>query len=189
MWLIDHPEVHKWALDQELLTDDGSDWNEKVLRLNVEMRGMDEDSDEYRRLSYKKDAYGIDFPEEYIDTYIEWYMTPRSGYEDDWWLMEHMDFYCLATVNPKDKRFSGLLGWQRRDFSVVPTREVFNLYKIYEGLPSGNPRLNYRKANPTLEEWGILAGKWKPLTGRGEIEEKKSPWQEAAEVERFKELF
>ena len=189
VWLIDHPEAHKWALESGLLTDDGSDWNEKVLRLNVEMRGMDEDSDEYRRLSYKKDAYGIDFPEEYIDTYVEWYMTSRKDYEDDWWLMEHMDFYRLATVNPKDKRFSGLLGWQRRDFSKVPSREVFNLYKIYEGLPSGNPRYDFRAKHLDLDAWLVLKFGYKPIEERGKKKAPKTPWEILQEVERFKELF
>ena len=44
-WLLDNPETHKWALDNELLTDDGSDWNEPVIRLNVKMRVLDEEYD------------------------------------------------------------------------------------------------------------------------------------------------
>ena len=113
-------------------------------------------------------------------SYVDWHLTSRAGYEDDWFLMENKEFY-QAMID--------LDLWQPRDFSKVPTKEVYELYKTYQGLPTGTPRLNYRKANPTLEEWGILAGKWKPLAGRGEIEEKKSPWQEAEEIERFKEKF
>ncbi|KKL85983.1 hypothetical protein LCGC14_1949240, partial [marine sediment metagenome] len=43
VWLIDNPEVHEWALEQKLLEDDGSDWNEPVLRINVEWAVQDEE--------------------------------------------------------------------------------------------------------------------------------------------------
>ena len=45
VWLIDHPDDFKWALDQELLTDDGTDWNIPVLRLNVAWRVEDDEYD------------------------------------------------------------------------------------------------------------------------------------------------
>jgi len=43
LWLLDHPEVHKWALDSELLTDNGSDWDKAVLGLQVKNRKLDEE--------------------------------------------------------------------------------------------------------------------------------------------------
>jgi len=165
IWLIDHPEVHEWALGQGLLTDDGSDWDENILRINVEMRGLNEGSDAYKRLNYKKDAYQIDFPEKQIDTYIDWYMTLRSGYEDDWYLMEHKEFYEAMV----DKGI-----WQERDFSKIPSRDVFALYQVYQSLPLGSARIGYRIENPELDAWLVLAKGYKPATGKiteGEKEE------------------
>ena len=171
VWLIDYPEVHKWALEQGLLTDDGSDWNEKVLRINVELRGLDEGSEEYRRLNYKKAAYQVDFPEGLIDTYIDWYMTPRSGYEDDWFLMEHMEFYKAML----DK---GIFT-ERRDFRKVPSRKVFSLYEKYQSLPTtGKDRLIFRHKNPELEDWLVRVKDYTPVGDR---------WMEKEEEKEAKE--
>ena len=41
LWLIDNPDVHDWALENGKLSDDGSDWNEPVLRLTVAHRETD----------------------------------------------------------------------------------------------------------------------------------------------------
>jgi len=38
VWLLDHPDIHKWAIDNGLLTDDGSDWDEERLRANVKWK-------------------------------------------------------------------------------------------------------------------------------------------------------
>ncbi|KKM14276.1 hypothetical protein LCGC14_1707760, partial [marine sediment metagenome] len=107
VWLIDNPEVHKWALEQGLLTDDGSDWNERVLRLNIELSGLEEGSEQWRLLNYKKRAFEIDFT--LVDKYVEWYNSPTlkrpeghklGWYEDDWFLIENKEFYqeMLAKV-------------------------------------------------------------------------------------------
>ena len=156
VWLIDNPEAHQWALDNELLTDNGSDWNEQVLRANLEMRGLDEESDEFRRLNYKQNAFQIDFPEAQIDTYVDWYMTPRKGYEDDWFLMENVDFY--QAMLDKDV-------FKERDFSKVPSREVFALFEEYNSLPLGGTRLDFRRENLELDAWLVLAKGYTPVTG------------------------
>lgn len=338
VWLLDNPEVHKWALDQELLTDDGSDWNEPILRINVKWRELDdqykgfgdkesefyiEDDDEravareklladneaYRKDCKRRDAYGDEFPEgqienyvayyelstkgyrqermlienaafgkamheiagidlpdpkkipavgydetyekwqadfeklegladhesEYyiedinrraaarynmrydargnptefgkaekrldaytlfvpedlIPTFVEWYTSPGLKrpddweydywFEDDWFLMEHPKFY---------QTMLDLKIWlEPTDLSKVPTREVFNLYKTYVGIPQGAPQLNYRARFPELDAWGVIAFGWKPIGQRGKKEPPKTPWEEAEEVKRFKELF
>lgn len=41
LWLVDHSDVWKKALDAELLTDDGSDWNIPVMRIDVQWREQD----------------------------------------------------------------------------------------------------------------------------------------------------
>ncbi len=337
VWLVDNPEVHKWALDNDLLTDDGSDWNEGVLRINVKWRDLDgqykgigdkesdfyiDDDDErteardkllenegYRKDRRRRDAYGDEFPEAQIENYMAYYELPTIGYrqermlidnpefgkamhdiagidlpdpkkipavgydetyekwqadferlagladheseyyvedinqratarynmrydasgtptefgkaekrldayslfvpedliptfvewytspglkkpddwkyaywfEDEWYLMEHPRFY---------QTMLDLKIWlEPTDFSKVPTREVFNLYKTYAGIPQGSPQLNYRARFPELDAWGILKFGWTPIGQRGKKEVPKTPWEIQQEVERFKELF
>ena len=91
VWLLDNPEVHEWAIDQGLLTDDGSDWNENVLRLNVEMSKLDEESEEFKQLEIKKRAYQT-VPEGMVDQYVEYYNLPEAGYRRERYLIENPEF-------------------------------------------------------------------------------------------------
>ena len=92
VWLIDHPEVHKWALDQDLLTDAGVDWNEPVLRINVEMAKHREGSAIYNLLKRRKDAYNEGFSEKHIENYVDYYELPIAGYRQERYLLEHPEF-------------------------------------------------------------------------------------------------
>ncbi len=160
VWLIDRPEVHRWALEQGLLSDDGSDWNETVLRINVRLATLTEGSVEYNLLKRKREAHMDDFPENLIDTYVDWFETERGGYEDDWFLMDNPEFH-QALVD------TGI--WkEQRDFSKVPTREVNKLYIVYQELPLGQARLDYRAKHPMLEAWFVSALGYKPLGNRGD---------------------
>ncbi len=150
-----------WALAQGLLKDDGGDWNEPVLRIDVEMDKLTEDSDAWRTLDYKKEALSVEgFPVDLTDTYVDWYMTPRKDYEDDWFLQDNPEFH-QALVD------TGI--WKElRDFSKVPTREVNTLYVTYQGLPLGQTRLDYRAQHLNLEAWLVSALDYKPLGDRGD---------------------
>lgn len=319
IWLIDHPETFKQALDVELLTDDGSDWNIPVLRLNAKWREQDEKyegfgdkespfyieddaerqeardkylarDEYYRKDRRRREAYGDGFPEEQIenfveyhelptkgfrqerflienkgfakamheikgidlpdpkkvpaiqydeiyeankeqfdklwglgdhtseyyiedpdkrdkareamrrdargnltefgiaeirlsayanlfpedliDTYVAYYSLERKGYADEWFLMEHSKFYNTAKK---------LLGWQPRDFTKVPTRAVWAKYVVYQGLPLGQVRLDFRAQNPDLEEWLVSAKGYKPLADRGDEGADLSRWERLAE--------
>ena len=225
VWLLDNPEVHKWALREGLVTDDGLEWNESLLRLNIEMSKLDKESEEYKRLGYKQDAYQIDIPDNLIDTYIDWYTTPRSGFDDDWFLMENQEFYQTMVDKGiwQERDFSkvptreqvklmdgfyelpdagydrewylrenkefyqdvwlGILGNQKIDFDRIPTREVFDLYQVYQSLPVGGARMGYRIENPDLDTWLVLTKGYKPATGAltGEQKEKLTRDEEIAE--------
>ncbi|KKM74988.1 hypothetical protein LCGC14_1394740, partial [marine sediment metagenome] len=199
VWLLDNPKVHKWALEQELLTDDGSDWNENVLRINVKWRKDDDaykdltsdelraqyliDNPEYHRQRRFRDAYSIDFPEEHLETYVNWYTdtsldkpdnwpTNLSWYEDDWFLIENPEFYRAML----DK---GVFT-ERKDFRKVPSRRVFALYSIYLNLPSGTLRLDYRRKHGDLDDWLVLSKGYKPATGQISDEEELSRWERLA---------
>ena len=63
-WLLDNPDVHKWALDKELLTDDGADWNEDLIRLQVKWRETDETYDELSTEGNVRDKFKL--------THSEW---------------------------------------------------------------------------------------------------------------------
>ncbi|KKK86452.1 hypothetical protein LCGC14_2763100, partial [marine sediment metagenome] len=89
VWLIDNPDVHTWALNNKLLTEDGSDWNEDILRINVELDKLSPESNEFRKLNYRKDAFSINIPEDIIDSYVDYYTIPAKP--DDW--LENVSYY------------------------------------------------------------------------------------------------
>ena len=204
LFKLEHPEYLAWGLEQGIWKDDLSDESIEALRITAEWRDMDDKYDalpadersefletnlDYHKARRRRDAYKIDFPEPLIDSYVEYYTSPKlkkpvdyegDWYEDDWFLIEHPEFY-KAMVN------LGL--WQPRDFSKVPTRKVFGLYKTYLGLPTGQPRLDFRAKHPELDGWLVLKFGYTPITDRGKAEAEKTPWEELEEVERFKELF
>ena len=116
-----------------------------------------------------RNAYGEFVPEEHIENYIGYYIVIGEGkpddyekqtetdlwYEDDWYLMEHMDFY--------QDIYKGLLGNEKKNFIKVPTRAVFRKYLTYVKLPHAKARQDYRLANPDLDAWGAIKFGWKPI--------------------------
>lgn len=127
---------------------------------------------EFGRAEIERRAYGEFFPVDLIDTYVDWYAVKRPGYEDDWYLQEHKDFY-KAMVS------KGIL--QKRDFSRVPSRRVDQLLKIYKGLPLGQTRLDFRAQNPDLEWWLVNMEGYKPVADRGDKDADLSRWERLAE--------
>uniref|UniRef100_A0A6H1ZIT9 Large polyvalent protein associated domain-containing protein n=1 Tax=viral metagenome TaxID=1070528 RepID=A0A6H1ZIT9_9ZZZZ len=114
VWLLDNPDVHKWALEQELLTDDGSDWNEPVLRINAKWRKEDEEYDAlktteereaylaknelYRLDRRRRDAYNLEgiqgekFTEGQIENYVQYYELETRGYRQERYLIDNPEF-------------------------------------------------------------------------------------------------
>lgn len=90
---------------------------------------------EYAADRRRRDAYGIDgFPDTLIEDYATWFMEyaekpsmyEGTWYEDDWWLMEHQDFY-QAMLDTKQ--------WtEEKDFAKIPTRKEISLAREYSGL-------------------------------------------------------
>jgi hypothetical protein len=198
LWLIDNKEVHQWALENGLLSDTGEDWNEDILRLEVNYKDDFDKYDDYGNeaspgyiandtaradareamlfsqgkmtsfgvASYTIDALQKNIPENLVTTYVDYFgIRKKEGvdysagwYEDDWYLMEHKEFY--------DTMYKLGIWTEPKDFSKVPTREVYNLYKTYMGKPTGTPRLDYRKANPVLDDWLVLAKGYTPIGNR-----------------------
>ncbi len=120
------------------------------------------DNPEFRKARRRREAYGKFIPEAQIEDYVDYYeIPPKSSdewyatysnvpyYEDDWFLMEHPEFYKIMI----DPEIMGEAAWQPRDFSKVPTREVFKQYRKYLGLETPKARLWYRCSNKDLDDW------------------------------------
>ena len=99
------------------------------------------------------DAYTKRLPEEVVDPYADYYTQSLKDYEDDWYLMDHKDFY-QAMVD------QGL--WKEKDFTKVPTPEVWEKYGYYSKLPEGTARMEYRLQHKDLDDWLVLAKGYKP---------------------------
>jgi hypothetical protein len=152
----------------------------------------------YERIAYKK---GI--PTTYktakgnpIDDFVDYSTNPalskpdnwerKTGtdlwFEDDWWMMEHKDFYKEV--------YLGILGNERKDYRKVPTRAVFKKYLVYLDLYTDFDRKNYRLNNLDLDDWGQARFGWKSITeqkrrkGLTPFERgKEDIWEEAEERE------
>jgi hypothetical protein len=204
LYKLDNSEYFAWGLEQGIWTDDGSDWNEDILRLQVNYQ---EDFDKYENYgdiksplyisndgqradareamlfeNDKMTSFGVAYytinalqkniPENLVTTYVDYYgIRKKEGvdysagwYEDDWFLMSHPEFY-QAMLN---------LGiWtEPKDFSKVPTKEVYELYQEYSGLrdstgkPDKQARLNFRHEHPDLDNWLVLAQGLTPVGDR-----------------------
>jgi len=133
VWLLDNPDAHKWALDNELLTDGGSDWNEDVLRLNVQWAKEDDlykgygdkesdvyiedddaraearvkllENEAYRKDVRRREALGKDFP--FVETYVNYYEEEGKGFRQERMLVEDKAFgeamHTILGVDIPDK--------------------------------------------------------------------------------------
>lgn len=116
-----------------------------------------------------RNAYGALVPEQLVDAYVGYYKIIGEGkpknwalntgtdlwYEDDWYLMEHMEFYTTV--------YKGILGNEARDFTKIPTREVFNQYLTYISLPHLKAKDDYRWDNRELDAWLVLKFDYTPI--------------------------
>jgi len=201
LFRLTHPAWNTWGLEQGTWSDDLSGESSEALQISVLWREQDKAYDaltnsaereafltnnvEYARARRQRDAFNIGFPAQLIDNYVSWYTDSSLKkpsdwkydlfFEDDWFLMEHQEFYEAGIE---------FLGWEPRNFTKVPTREVFSLYQTYSNLPKGRDRLDFRAKHPDLDAWLLLTGKVsKPVGERGDEEAEKTPWEKAAEAE------
>ena len=85
-----------------------------------------------------------------------------NWYEDDWYLMEHQDFYKQIYIEQ--------LRLLPKDFTKVPTRAVFGKHLQYlslkdsQGEPDRAARRMFRLMNLDLDAWLVLAGGYTPIT-------------------------
>lgn len=207
LFRVDNPEYNKWRMDADVWGDQTlkpvDETKIPVWRIEVKNRTLDteykalideeaktaylQSHPEYYRDLKRIDAYNKGFTGDIVETYADYYTQDLKGYEDDWFLMEHKEFY--------DKMVE-IGGWQPKDFSKVPTREVSALYDTYETLTLGQARMDYRLAHPDLDAWLVSAKGMKPATKKTTTTTTKkttttagTPWEEFAKVKRFMSLF
>ncbi len=113
------------------------------------------DYPEYAKSRVMISGYNLGVPEKHIQDYVAYKAIPATGYEDDWWMMAHPDFY-------KDV-YLAVLGKERKDYRLVPTRQVYRKYQVYKDLPNTKEKEAYRRANRDLEDWLVLKFKMKPI--------------------------
>jgi len=173
------------------------DWDERY-EATEDKEAFREENAEYHTLLRRREAVIKGLPDNLIETYADYYTNPKLKkpedwkydywFEDDWWLMEHPEFE-VAMVDLY-RATNGKEGWKEAgDFSKVPSMVVFELYKTYQGLPSGTPRYDFRAKHPELDAWLVLKFGYKPIAERGEKEAEKTPWEIQQEAEKFKEKF
>jgi len=128
-------------------------------------------------------AHGRLIPNQHVEAYAEYYTLLFDGkpafvetwYDDDWFLMEHKDFYNTMV---------SMELWKPKDFSKIPTREVFKLWQVYLTLPRGSPRIGYRAANKELDDWLFLTGKVSQTIPEKERQKEIGKWGVWAEKYR-----
>jgi len=132
VWLLDHKNAFDWAIDNGLLTDDGSDWNEERLRLNVEKNKLEEGTSEFAEVDTKLKAFERGLPSEQIDNFAIYNSFPEAGYRRERFLMEHPVFAEAMGLQVPEKvpseKYDILLEKEDR----TPEDELrMDAYKIY----------------------------------------------------------
>uniref|UniRef100_A0A6M3IQX0 Uncharacterized protein n=1 Tax=viral metagenome TaxID=1070528 RepID=A0A6M3IQX0_9ZZZZ len=129
---------------------------------------------DFGKAEVRRNGYGMFMPEDYIERWVDYgiqekegrptnWPTTRTGihtwYEDDWYLKEHPKFYEVLKGIMRKIQPDWHMDRDAEYWSKVPTRDVFDLYVIYEKNPSGKPREDLRYDNSDLEKWLLLTGK------------------------------
>jgi len=204
LWRLQNSDFNKWAMEEWGWEDTDDYKSVEYYQLKIKNQPFEKEYNaipsentiakqkylgehpDFRDDRYRMRAMDWGFPTELIEQYVEYYNTPRKDYEDDWWLMEHPEFEKAMVQLYKDTE--GEYGWEKpRDYSKVPTKEVYAKYQRYLNLPKGQPRLDFRARNPDLDAWGVKALDWKPIQDRGKKEAPKTPWEEAGEAAQLEE--
>ena len=124
---------------------------------------------EFGLAELRRNAYGKFVPEQYIDTYVGYYTIIGEGkpenwkldtgtdlwYADDWFLIENIEFYREV--------YRDLMGNEKKDFTTVPSREVFSLYLRYLKLPHLKAKDDFRMAHLDLDAWLVWKFDYTPV--------------------------
>ncbi|KKN45281.1 hypothetical protein LCGC14_0684670 [marine sediment metagenome] len=120
----------------------------------------------------RRNAYGKFVPETLVSNYVGYYTIIGEGkpdnyedvnktdlwYDDDWFLRENIEFY--------EQVYKGILENEKRDFSKVPSREIFSKYLEYLQIDARQAKLrdDFRWDNLDLDDWLVLKFDYTPVT-------------------------
>ena len=144
---------------------------------------------EFGLADMRRDAYGKFVPENHVESYVGYYTIIVEGkpknlkattgtdlwYEDDWYMIDHPEFYKEVYLD--------VLKNERKDYRKVPTREVFAKYLIYLQQPFDRAKDDYRRQNPDLDDWGVIALNWT------KIKAEKQPGRPLTPAEKLREEY
>ena len=106
IWLLDNQGAYDWAIDNGLLEDRKAELLEReaVIRLNVELATLDEDSAQYDTVKRKIQAHSEGFTA--IDDFVSYYDLPVKGFRQERFLSENPDFAAemksIKDIEPPD---------------------------------------------------------------------------------------
>ena len=122
-------------------------------------------NDDYWTATLQRDAYKLTVPDQHIQSYVDYRKKQTEGkpkdypedlpyYEDDWWMMEHPEFYKEVYLD--------ILKNDRKDYrSTPPTRELGAKWIAYNKIENNqSARDLFRLQNPDLDSWGVSIGIW-----------------------------
>lgn len=133
------------------------------------VRAKNKTATQFQLARYELDGYEAFIPDDYISDYVGWRKVDGEGkpenwelnsktdlwFEDDWYLMEHRNFYENVYIK--------IMGQERKDYRgtrALPTREVFGKYLEYLTKASQFTKKEYRANNLDLDAWGVERGIW-----------------------------
>ena len=123
--------------------------------------------EEYHKKRYERQALKLEFPK--VDEYVAWHTDSELErpadleskipfYEDDWYLMEHPEFY-QAMLD------AGIFT-EKKNWKQTPTdRQIGADYIGYKNLLAedapGMELDKYRTEHPEMDKWAVSVGIWK----------------------------
>ncbi len=144
------PESHRTVSDTATRTRLIEDDRQDLFKANP---GFEDD---YLRFQ----GYGKFIQNQFVEDYVAYYKLDTAGFARDRYLKERPGFYEEMRTKLE---WTGII-----NFAKVQSErfeEAFNT--IYEALPKGAPRLQYRGENLWFDKEGVALGKWQPYDSRG----------------------
>lgn len=153
LYLLDNPSMFQWALKNELLTDDGKDWNRPVLEIDAKYRANDTAYDaiknddsrtqaklradyltanpDYAKARIAREGYQMGLSAAMVSKWSAYYSLPEYGYSRDRYRKDNPDFDTAVLAAQKAK---GGTVWASVDPSKIPDAEYDNLYVKFKDL-------------------------------------------------------
>lgn len=179
VFMFDHPSIFEWALSNELVTDDGADWNIPALRITAKRRKEDAEyqaildanegreesaatkayldtNDDYRKDRRRRDAYklknsrtGMTLPASQVENYVAYNELPLKGFRRERMLVEDPNF-------AKDLQDAGALTALPNPSKVpaVQYDDIFDKYALYfdEVENNGKPESDWFEPDEAKRE-------------------------------------